>query len=65
MERTTLTKLVEQGLILRLEGADVSSKAETLRIPPPIAGLGEMRPEAAKLTSYGALLDLMEEDNQE
>jgi hypothetical protein len=65
MERTTLTKLVEQGLLLRLELADASRKAEAIHIPPPIGGLGGMRPEAANLTSYGALLDLMEEADQE
>jgi hypothetical protein len=65
IERTTLTRLVEQGLILRLESADASSQTESVQIPAPIAGLGRMRLEAAKLTSYGALLDLMEEVDQE
>jgi hypothetical protein len=61
-EHTTLTRLVEQGLILRLRDPESVASIESLELPPPIRGTGRLRPEVTNAASYAALLDLMDED---
>lgn len=63
-ERTTLTKLIEQGLRLRLESSVATDRDRVIELPKPIPGLGELRPEARGIISYSALLDLMESDDE-
>ncbi|HEX3245817.1 MAG TPA: DUF2191 domain-containing protein [Chloroflexota bacterium] len=61
-EHTTLTRLIEQGLILRLREPESVASIDSLELPPPISGTGGLRPEVTNPASYAALLDLMDED---
>jgi hypothetical protein len=61
-ERTTLTRIIEQGLALRLQEPESLASVGEFELPPPIRGTGGVRPEVTNPASHKALLDLMDED---
>jgi hypothetical protein len=61
-ERTTLTRIIEQGLAMRLLEVKSPPTGEDFELPPPIRGIGKLRPEVTNPASHKALLDLMDED---
>ena len=63
LERTTLTKIIEQGLALRLREPDREEHNQEIQLPPPLHGMGGMNPKIKNPASYESILDFLDEES--